>query len=65
MKKVWRSDENKVIFGVMGGLGDYFDTDPVVLRVGYVFLSFLTGVLPGLLAYIVAGMVMPLKKETS
>lgn len=38
MKHLYKSDTNKVLAGVLGGLGEYFDIDPVVLRLGFVFL---------------------------
>jgi len=59
-KRLYRSEDNKVIGGVCGGLGDYFDVDPVLLRVVAVVLFFLNGF--GLLAYIVGWIVIP-KRE--
>jgi phage shock protein C len=43
----------------MGGLGEYFDIDPVVFRVAYAAFTFFTGVIPGILAYILMSIVMP------
>ncbi|MEK7113557.1 MAG: PspC domain-containing protein [Patescibacteria group bacterium] len=63
-KKLYRSDDNKVIFGVIGGLGEYFDVDPVLLRVGYVLLCIFTAVVPGILAYLLMALVVPKKPET-
>lgn len=60
-KKLYKSNDNKVIAGVMGGLGEYFDIDPVVFRVGYAAFSFFTGIAPGILAYILMAIVMPSK----
>ncbi len=62
-KKLYRSKENRVIFGVMGGFGEYFDIDPVILRVFYTAIAVFTAVLPGILAYILMAMVMPNKPE--
>ena len=56
-KRLYLSNQNKVIAGVGGGLGEYFDIDPVLIRVGFVVLVFLHGF--GLLAYIVAWIAMP------
>jgi len=61
MKKLYRSRENKVIFGVMGGLGEYFDLDPVLFRVFYVGISVAVAVVPGIVAYILMAIVMPKK----
>ena len=62
-KKLYRSKDNAVFLGVIGGLGEYFDIDPVVFRVAYTAFSFFTGLVPGLLAYIFMAMIMP--KEPS
>ena len=62
-KHLYKSTDNKVISGVMGGLGEYFDMDPVVFRVAYTAFSFFTGILPGILAYIVMSVIMPNKPE--
>jgi phage shock protein C len=38
MKKLYKSKENKVFCGVIGGLGEYFDVDLVVLRLVWVLM---------------------------
>lgn len=58
MKKLYRSTTDKKIAGVCGGLGEYFDLDPTILRVVFVVLS-LPGGLPGILPYILLWIVMP------
>ena len=58
-KRLYRSVDDKVISGVMGGLGEYFDIDPVILRAGYTAFSFFTGLLPGVLAYIFMAIIIP------
>jgi len=59
-KKLYRSRENKIIAGVIGGFAEYFDIDPTLLRIIWVLLTFLgMGVL--LIVYIVAIFVMPLR----
>ena len=37
-RKLYRSRSNKILCGVLGGLGDYFNVDPTVLRVAYVLI---------------------------
>jgi len=54
-KKLVRKD--KKIFGVCGGLGDYFDIDPTIVRI--LFLLALLGFGTGLLLYIILALVMP------
>jgi phage shock protein C len=60
-KKLYKSRNNRVIFGVMGGLGEYFDIDPVLCRVVYIVISTFTALAPGILAYIIMALVMPEK----
>ncbi|MEK7586102.1 MAG: PspC domain-containing protein [Patescibacteria group bacterium] len=62
-KRLYKSNDNKVISGVMGGLGEYFDIDPVVFRVAYTAFSFFTGIVPGMLTYIFMALVMPKRPE--
>lgn len=61
-KRLYRSTTNKIFGGVLGGLGDFFDVDPVLLRVIWVFILVFTGVFPGILVYILALFIIP--KET-
>jgi len=62
MKKLHRSDDNKVLAGVVGGLGEYFDVDPVLLRLIFVILALFTGIIPGLIVYTLAILIIPTKK---
>lgn len=57
-KRLTKSSTNQVVFGVLGGLGEYFDIDPVVLRVIVVFLTFF-GVGSTIPLYIILALVMP------
>lgn len=56
-RRLWRSRDNRVIAGVCGGLGEYFNIDPVILRIVWVLLIFGAGT--GLLAYLIAWLVIP------
>ncbi|WP_353959161.1 PspC domain-containing protein [Corynebacterium coyleae] len=49
---------DKYIAGVCGGIAKYFGVDSTLVRVVFILLV-LAGVMPGLLAYIVAWMIMP------
>ena len=53
-KRLFRSRKNKVFAGIIGGLGEYFETDPVALRVIAVILLVLTGFFPLTLFYFIA-----------
>lgn len=54
-----RSTSNRMIAGVLGGLADYFDFDPTLLRALYVVVSIISVAFPGILVYIVLWMVVP------
>ena len=56
-KRLYRSRTDKVIGGVCGGLADYFDVDPTLVRL-LVVLLFLAGGI-GILAYLIAWIVIP------
>lgn len=58
-KQLFRSDKNRVFAGICGGLGDYFNIDPVLLRLIWLLVVIFTGFIPGLLAYIIAIYVIP------
>ena len=58
-KRLYKSDTNRVFAGVFGGLGEYFDVDPVILRVVWVVLVIFTAFIPGVLAYILAAIIIP------
>lgn len=61
MKHFYKSDKNKIFSGVIGGLGEYFNIDPALLRLVWVLVVVFTGFFPGVLAYIVAVFVIPRK----
>lgn len=63
MKRLYRSNKNRIIAGVFGGLGEYADIDPVVLRLIGVLIFVFTGFMPGLLAYLILIIVIPKKHE--
>lgn len=56
-RKLYKSPTNRVFFGVCGGLGEYFDVDPVIIRLLTVIFTVMGGA--GLLAYIIAAIVIP------
>ncbi len=56
-KKLYRSSSDSKIAGVCGGLGEYFNIDPTIIRIIAVLLIFADGV--GLIGYIIAWIVMP------
>lgn len=63
MKRLYKSKYNKVFCGVIGGVGEYFDVDPVILRLLWLLILIATGFIPGLIAYFVACLVVPKNPE--
>lgn len=63
MKRLYISETDKKIFGVCGGIAEYFDADSTVIRLLWLVVTVFTGVVPGVLAYIVAAIVMPKKAD--
>lgn len=60
-KQLYKSQSNKMISGVCGGLGEYFNLDPTLIRLGFVALALLTAIVPCLLIYILAAIIIPPK----
>ena len=58
-KKLYRSRENRVLAGIMGGLGEFFGIDPVLLRLGYLIITVFTGFVPGIVGYVLALLIVP------
>ncbi|MCX7658470.1 MAG: PspC domain-containing protein [Oscillospiraceae bacterium] len=57
MKRLYRSDRDRMICGVCGGLANYFNIDPTLVRLAWVLLIFCAGT--GILAYIIAAIIIP------
>jgi len=61
-KRLYRSDRDKMIGGVCGGIAEYFTLDPTLVRLGYIVLSIFT-VFSGILAYFILWIVVPKRKS--
>lgn len=59
MKHLYRSEKNKIFAGVLGGIGEYFAIDPVIVRLAYVAFTAVTGGAPGIIIYLIAIFVVP------
>ena len=59
MKKLHRSQSDTMIAGICGGIGETYDIDPTLVRLGLVFLGFLTAVVPLVLTYIIGWIIIP------
>ena len=56
-RKLYKSETNKMLAGVCGGIAEYFNIDPTLVRLGWVVFCALGG--SGLLAYIIMAIIMP------
>ncbi len=56
-KKLYRSETDRKIAGVCGGIAEYFDLDSTLVRLGWILFLFAGG--SGILAYFIAWLIMP------
>ena len=56
-KRLYRSEDDRILAGVCSGIGDYFQIDPVLIRVAWVVGSFMWG--GGILIYLLAWVLIP------
>lgn len=63
MKKLYLSKADKKIAGVCGGIAEYFEIDSVVVRVLFLFILIFTGIVPGIVFYILAALIIPKNKN--
>ena len=59
-KRLYRNEKNKIIGGVCAGIADYFKLDPVLVRLICILITLAWGA--GFLAYIIAWIIVPVKK---
>ena len=60
-KRLYKSNQNKMVDGVCGGIAEYLGIDPTVVRLCWVLFCALGG--SGLLAYIIAAIIIPRSPE--
>ncbi len=58
-KKLHRSQENKILAGVLGGIGEYSEVDPAILRIIFILILIFTGFIPGTIAYLLFIVILP------
>lgn len=58
-KRLYRSNTDKMLCGVCGGIAEYFNIDPTIVRLGWAVVS-LFGIAPGLIGYIIAAIIIPI-----
>ena len=59
MKKLYRSKTNYKIAGICSGIGDYFDIDPVIIRLLFLLALFLGA---GFLVYVIGWLIIPIEE---
>ena len=56
-KRIYKSERNRVLTGTCGGIGEYLNIDPTIVRLIFVGITFFSGI--GIFAYIVAALLIP------
>jgi phage shock protein PspC (stress-responsive transcriptional regulator) len=59
VKRLYRSQTDKKLAGIFGGLGEIYSVDPTLLRLVAVFLALCTGIVPFVVAYVVGWIIVP------
>jgi len=64
VKKLYLSESDKKLSGVCGGIGEYFDKDPTLIRILFVLLALFSFGF-GIIAYLVMWLIMPKKPKAT
>jgi phage shock protein C len=59
VKRIYRSRTDRRVAGICGGLGELYDVDPTLIRLGLVFAGLATAIMPLLIAYIIGAIIIP------
>jgi phage shock protein C len=59
-KRLYRNRSKRVLFGVCGGLAEYFNIDPTIMRLIFIITLFFGGL--GILAYLILALITPLER---
>jgi phage shock protein PspC (stress-responsive transcriptional regulator) len=65
MKRLFRSESNKKIAGICGGIGEMMEADPTIIRLAAVVVGLITGIVPMVVAYLIAWWIIPAGKQGS
>jgi phage shock protein C len=63
MKKLYLSDSDKKIAGVCGGIAETYNVDSTLIRLAWVFIGLATAIIPALVTYIIAWIIIPQKPQ--
>jgi phage shock protein C len=58
-RKLYRSSTDKMIGGVCGGIAEYFNVDPTLIRLLLVFITFMSAIFPAVIFYFIAWAIIP------
>ncbi|MDA3839097.1 MAG: PspC domain-containing protein [Candidatus Delongbacteria bacterium] len=61
--KLTKSKKNSMLFGICGGIAEWLEWDPTIVRIGYVLASIFSAAFPGILVYIMLIFIMPDREE--
>lgn len=59
MKKLYKSNTERIISGVCGGLAVYLNIDPTIIRLVWALLSIFSAAVPGILLYVICVLIIP------
>ena len=62
-KKLFRSKKNRILTGVLGGVGEMLSIDPTIIRIVYLILTAMMGFAPGIVIYFITSLIVPEKKK--
>jgi len=65
MTRLYRSETNKKLAGICGGIGEMKDVDPTIVRLMLVTIALITGVFPCIAAYLIAWWIIPTQREVA
>ncbi len=63
-KKLYRSQNKKMLGGVCGGLSEYFDVDANLIRIIFVAIGLFSAIVPMVVFYLIAWAIVPLKEKS-
>jgi phage shock protein C len=65
MKKLYLSQTDRKLGGVCGGIGETYGIDSTLIRLAWVFIGLATAIIPALVTYIIAWIIIPQKPENN
>ena len=59
LRRLYKSRRDRRLFGVLGGIAEYFALDPSLVRIGYTLITVFTVGLPGIVLYVLMSIIIP------